>query len=125
MIAFGGPRGAPEQIAGVVFKDNLVRHNQYGVHGDDRAVGSDTLDAYFPGIVFATNAIAGGDARRYPSGNMFVDESDFEQQFVNAAEGDFRLKANSRFRGAASDGRDLGANIPALMQAFGWRLPTP
>ena len=123
LMAYGGSRGAPEHIAGVVFRDNVVRHNLYGVHGHDRSVGADTLDAYFPGIVFATNAIAGGDSRRYPSGNMFLAEADFEQQFVNAAAGDFRLKANSRFRGAASDGRDLGADIPALMQAFGWRIP--
>jgi hypothetical protein len=123
LMAYGGTREDPEQIPGVVFRDNLIRHNAYGVHGADRAVGLDTLAAYFPGIVFSTNGIAGGEARRYPSGNQFVDESDFERQFVDAAGGDFRLRPDSRFRRAASDGRDLGADIAAIMKAFGWRTP--
>jgi hypothetical protein len=123
LMAFGGSREVPDRITGVVFRDNLVRHNEFGVHGSDRAVGADTLDAYFPGIIFATNAIAGGESRRYPGGNQFLDEQEFERQFVNAAEEDFRLKLNSRFRHAASDGRDLGADIGAIMQALGWRVP--
>ena len=83
----------------------------------------DTLEAYFPGVIFSTNGIAGGESRRYPSGNQFVDEGEFERQFVDAAASDFRLKPNSRFRKAASDGRDLGADIAAIMQALGWRVP--
>jgi hypothetical protein len=51
-MAYGGTRDAPDQVARVVFRDNLVRHNAYGVHGAERAIGMDTLDAYFPGIVF-------------------------------------------------------------------------
>lgn len=121
LMAYGGSRDAPEPIAGVVFRNNLVRHNSYGVIGDDRGVGMDTLDAYFPGIVFSTNGIAGGESRRYPAGNHFVDEREFESQFVNAARGDYRLRPNSRFRKAASDGRDLGADVQAIMQALGWR----
>jgi hypothetical protein len=122
LMAYGGTRDAPERIARVVFRDNLVRHNTYGVHGADRDIGMDTLDAYFPGIVFATNGIAGGESRRYPSGNRFVSEDDFERQFVAAAVGDYRLKPDSRFRRAASDGRDLGADVAGLMQALGWRF---
>lgn len=122
LMAYGGTREAPDQVARVVFRDNLVRHNTYGVHGADRAIGMDTLDAYFPGIVFSTNGIAGGESRRYPSGNQFVSEGEFDRQFVDAAAGDYRLRADSRFRRAASDGRDLGADVAGLMQALGWRV---
>ena len=122
LMADGGTRDAPDQAARVVFRDNLVRHNTYGVHGTDRAVGMDTLDAYFPGILFSTNAIAGGESRRYPSGNQFVSEGDFERQFVDPPAGDYRLKSDSRFRRAGSDGRDLGADVAGLMQALGWRV---
>ena len=121
LMAYGGSRDSPETIPGVVFRDNLVRHNSYGVIGADRGVGSDTLEAYFPGIVFSTNGIAGGESRRYPSGNQFLDEREFDSQFVNAAGGDYRLRPNSRFRKGASDGRDLGADVEAIMQALGWR----
>ncbi len=98
LMAYGGSKDSPETIPGVVFRDNLIRHNSYGVIGADRGVGIDTLDAYFPGIVFSTNGIAGGESRRYPSGNQFVDEREFDSQFMNASGGDYRLRANSRFR---------------------------
>lgn len=77
LSAFGGTRSAPAPVRSFVFRDNLVRHNAYGVHGADRAVGNDTLQAFFPGGVFEGNTIAGGDRRRYPSGNRFVEEGEF------------------------------------------------
>jgi hypothetical protein len=122
LMAYGGTRDAPDRISRVVFRDNLVRHNAFGVHGADRAIGMDTLDAYFPGIVFSTNGIAGGESRRYPSGNQFVSEDDFQRQFIDARIGDYRLKPDSRFKRAASDGRDVGADVAGVMQALGWRF---
>lgn len=121
LMAYGGTRTTPTPIAGLRFRDNLVRHNQYGVHGSDRGVGQDTLRGYFPDAVFQSNGIAGGDARAYPGGNLFVSEAEFDAQFVNAAAGDFRLRAGSRFRGAGSDKTDLGVNYAALAKALGGR----
>jgi hypothetical protein len=123
LMAYGGTRQAPQAILGLRFRDNVVRHNLYGVHGADRAVGQDTLNTFFPGAVFRDNAIAGGDARLYPSGNTFVPADEFDRQFVNPAQGEFTLRVNSRFRGAASDGRDLGVDMNALMIALGLRQP--
>ena len=68
IMAYGGTKNDPITVAGFVFRDNLIRHNQYGVHGSDRAVGQDTLDAFFPGAVFESNAIAGGDPETLPEG---------------------------------------------------------
>ena len=121
VMAYGGDKSSPRQITGFRFRDNLVRHNLYGVHGADRAVGGDTLQAFFPGVDFRSNGIAGGDARLYPSGNLFVSEQEFDAQFESATGGDFRLRANSHFRRRGSDGRDLGADVVALARAFGAR----
>jgi hypothetical protein len=121
LLAYGGTKDAPTPIPGLKFRDNIVKHNEYGVFGSDRAVGEDTLRSYFPGAVFLSNAIAGGDSRSYPSGNMFLGGGDFDSQFVNAATGDFRLRPGSRLRGAASDKKDLGADIAALAAAMGVR----
>lgn len=121
LMVYGGTRQDPQPILGLRFRDNLVRHNLYGVHGADRAVGQDTLTTFFPGAVFRDNAIAGGDARSYPAGNTFIAPDEFDRQFVNPAQGEFSLRANSRFRGAASDGRDLGVDMNALMIALGLR----
>ncbi len=82
--AYGGTREQPQPIRGFVFRDNLVRHNRYGVHGADRATGQDTLDAFFPGAVFEGNTIAGGDPARYPPGNTFVGPDDFARLLASA-----------------------------------------
>jgi hypothetical protein len=122
--AYGGTKAEPRTISGFVFRNNLVRHNQFGVHGSDRAIGEDTLRAFFPDCVFESNAIAGGDSRRYPRGNTFLGEEDFNGTFLDPAAGDYRLKPASRLRGAASDGRDMGADITAIAVALGIR-PRP
>lgn len=124
LMAFGGTRAKAIPISGFRFRDNLVKHNEYGVHGSDRSPGQDSLDWYFPGAQFQSNGIAGGDARRYPQGNAFLSEAEFEAQFVAPAAGDFRLKPDSRFRGAASDKKDLGADLSALAAALGIRPGT-
>lgn len=121
LMAYGGSRGNTKPIPGLIFRDNLVRHNQYGVHGSDRGVGEDTLRSYFPGAVFQSNVIAGGDPRAYPSGNTFIPADEFDRQFVDVAAGDFRLQPSSRARRAASDRKDVGADISAIALAMGLR----
>ena len=123
VMAYGGTKDDPKEIPGFVFRGNLIRHNQYGVHGSDRAIGQDTLDAFFPGAVFESNAIAGGDSRRYPKGNTFLNENDFNAAFLDPGAGDYRLKPSSRLRGAAF-GRDVGADVVGIAQALGLR-PRP
>ncbi len=122
MMAYGGERNAPSPIRGVVFENNLVRHNQYGVIGSDLAIGNATLDAYFPDAVFRGNTIAGGEPSRYPGGNQFIAAADFETGFVDPARGDFRLTPASRARRAAADGSDAGADLLALTAAVGSRI---
>ena len=121
VMAFGGTRDQPRPITGFRFRDNLVRHNMYGVHGADRAVGMDTLGAFFPGADFAANAIAGGEPLRYPSGNLFLSDEEFDAQFEQPSSGDFRLRRSSRLKGRASDGKDLGADAAAIARLMGVR----
>ena len=123
IMAYGGSKADPKVVTGLVFRNNLIRHNDYGVIGSDRGIGSDTLQGFFPDAVFASNVIAGGDARRYPAGNTFVAAAGFDSTFVDAAAGDYRLKPGSRFGGAGSDGRDVGADIAAIARALGLRVP--
>ena len=121
ITAFGGAKDSPKPVSGLVFRDNLIRHNDYGVIGSDRGIGASTLDAYFPDAIFTANTIAGGDAGRYPKGNAFLSDSDFARMFVDAGAADYRLAPGSRARGAGSDGKDLGADVPAIAQALGTR----
>ena len=122
VMAYGGSRNNPDQVPGFVFRANIVNHNEYGVHGQSRAVGRDTLDAYFPDAIFTGNVIGGGEARRYPGGNRFTTERELDESFMNAAAQDYRLRPTSPFL-ATGQGSSPGADIPAIMKLVGVRPP--
>src|SRR4051812_3509411 len=111
LSVYGTRNGAPWVIDGLAFRDNLMKHNTYGVKGDALAVGQQTLAAYFTGLVFERNVLAGGPANAYPAGNFFPSEAEFMAAFVNAAAGDYSLVASTPFRTAATDGGSIGADI--------------
>jgi hypothetical protein len=123
VVAYGGSKDAPAAIRGFVFRDNIMRHNRYGVHGSGRAVGNDTLQAFFPDAVFTNNVLAGGKASLYPADNLFPSPEDFLRQFVAADQGDLRLVDDSSFRGRASDGTDLGADVARINSGVPERDP--
>jgi hypothetical protein len=121
LTAYGGSRDAPSVAERFVFRNNISPHNQNGVIGQGLGVGSDSINAFFPGGVFLRNALGGGRASRYPGDNLFPDMERFSQQFVNYANRDYRLKSDSEFRRAATDGADLGVNFVALVRTMGAR----
>ena len=102
---------------GFEFTNNVAPHNTYGFFGSSAGTGTAALDAYFPGAIMRRNALGGGPAALYPPDNFFPDMGTFLSQFVNAAGNDFRLTATSTFRGAATDGSDLGVDYNALAAA--------
>ena len=114
VTVYGKRDGAPAIVEGFVFRDNLMRHNAYGVKGESVGVGSATLDAYFRDVVFRHNALAGGKASQYPPGNYFPAVDEFVAAFVSVDESNFTLIPGSPFRTAASDGTALGADLARL-----------
>ena len=100
-----------------VFRNNMARHNEYGIAGSGASFGNTAIAAYFPGGVVTKNVLAGGDPARYPSGNFFPSVSTWLAQFVNQAAGDYRLLSGSPYKNAGTDGLDLGANLTALAAA--------
>jgi hypothetical protein len=101
---------------GFVFRDNIVINNEYGVTGAGTAPGRRSLDAFFPGALFAGNVIVGGSASAYPSRNFFpgsVDQIGFE----DLKQGDYLLAASSRYVRAATDGKAAGVDVAALAAA--------
>jgi hypothetical protein len=61
--------GAPHR--GFRMLRNVTRAGPYGIKGDGRASGLDTLRAYFPGAVVRDNVLAGADRHAYPRRNRF------------------------------------------------------
>jgi hypothetical protein len=101
--------------SGFVVRDNMMKHNTYGVYGSNHASGNDTLQAYFPGAVFVKNVLAGGPASQYPPDNFFPTVSAYMAQFD--PNGSYALVPSSPYKGAGDDGNDLGVDTAALYAA--------
>ena len=112
---------AGDPSTGFVFRDNVARHNDYGVTGDNVGYGGRALDTYTPAAVFTGNLIARefnappNTEEVYPPGNKFP--ASLKEVLSNADAGDYRLKPNSKFRRSASDGRDAGCDFDQLEAA--------
>ena len=105
VVASGGPN------AGFTFTNNLVQAGQYGVGGDSHyGDPRGALTQYFPGATFTANALQGATEGDYPTGNFFPASID-DIGFMNYVAGDYSLQANSRYKNAGTDGKDIGADI--------------
>jgi hypothetical protein len=118
VTVYGKKNGSPWPVDGFVFRDNLLRHNTYGVIGDGQGVGQPTLSSYFVGLQFERNVLAGGQASLYPATNFFPPVSEFNAAFANLGAEDFALIAATPFRGWASDGGAVGADIAGVRNAI-------
>ena len=103
---------------GFVYTNNISRHNDYGVFGTGAGTGLSTLNTYFPAYVFARNVMTGGPANLYPPGSFFPAGLE-NVGFIDLSGGNYRLAAGSPYKGAGTDGRDVGADIDQLQAAIG------
>ena len=114
-----------EPSSGLVFRDNIVEHNEYGVFGSGKGSGLPVLEYYFPGFVFRRNVVVGNPyPRQYPPDN-FYPPSLAAVGFVDYSGGDYRLDGSSPYRKAASDGADPGADFDLLPGVRGAPVPEP
>ena len=111
LVAGEGPH------TGFTFTNNIVSHNEYGIYGTGTGSGNQTLTTYFPKAVVRRNLIAGARADTYPSDNFYPPNID-EAGFVNARGGNYRLRAESKYRGRGTDGKDVGCDLDALDAAL-------
>ena len=103
--------------SGFIFRNNMARHNRYGVYGSGAGLGTAALKAYFPGAVFDHNVLGGGPADRYPPNNWFPPLAEFLAQFQDVSSGNYRLVSGSPYINAGSDGKSIGADMAALAAA--------
>ena len=102
------------------FSDNIISRGSFGFTGTGTGEGNSTLNAFFTNVTFTKNAIIDG-GNTYPAGNFFPVNT-AAVGFVNFAGGNYTLSSGSTFRNAASDGKDLGADIAAVVAAGGGGL---
>lgn len=120
--AYGGTPGARRPILGFKFTNNIAFHNLYGITGDGAGTGLPTIDLYFPGSVVTGNVMAGGQASRYPPGNLFPSVRDLMASFVDPAGGDYRLRPGA-FAGITTDGKPPGVDHVELRNAMNISTP--
>ena len=113
---FSGGDGGGAGTTGFQFTNNIVQRGPYGFKGSGAGDGLGTLGTFFPGHVFARNAIVGASAGSYPANNFFP-AAFGSVGFVDFANGDYRLAADSAYKNAATDGKDLGADMDLLTAA--------
>ena len=108
--------GAPAKR--FVYTNNLLPHGNAGVYGSGKGTGIPTLNHYAPGATFNKNVLVGAPAKAdwYPAGNFFP-ASFLDVLFVNFDARDFRLSPLSPYKGAGTDGADIGANIQLVADA--------
>jgi hypothetical protein len=109
LFAYGEPN------PGFRMTNNVLRHNSYGVIGEGTGTGRPTLERYFPGAVFRRNVLAGADASLYPPDNFFPPRLE-GAVFADAAAGDYRLRDDSKYKGRATDGTDVGCDLGAAAE---------
>ena len=102
-----------------VYRNNISRHNDYGIFGSGKGVGNPSIEYYFPAGIITGNVIAkevnapGNAESLYPAGNFFP-ESMQAVGFVDYERGNYRLRPGSRFHATATGGADPGANFEKL-----------
>jgi hypothetical protein len=94
----------------LVFTNNIVAHNAYGVIGTDTGIGMPTLTRWWKSYIFKKNVIVGGRGSNYPPDNYFISSFN-EVGFVDMAGGDYRLSSSSQYRNAGADGKNIGCDL--------------
>jgi Big-like domain-containing protein len=93
------------------FNNNLGWKAEYGVRSD-AGEGTAAFEKYAIGWQALGNVIAGADAARYPTGNFFP--ATMAEVKLGA---DYKLAADSPYKGKATDGTDPGCDMDALLAA--------
>lgn len=84
-------------------------------------MGKPAIGYYAPSHLFANNVFAGNAAAQsiYPECNSFVESSNAIGFVSLTGTSNYQLKPNSKFRNAANDHKDIGADSAAVAQASG------
>jgi hypothetical protein len=122
LLNIGGT--SPPEMSDFTFTNNLVSAGEKGVtptgspctpRGRRDAVA--ILDGCFKNYVFKNNVIIDDAGFSWPSGNFVV--KNVKDAAIATVDTDkektYRLAANSRYKGKATDGKDVGADVDAIM----------
>jgi hypothetical protein len=116
LILVGDP--VTPKWSGFVFKDNVIDYRGCGISGSgaiDNA--NNALANQFTGFVVTTNGImrSAGAASNWPTGQVWA--TSWASQLLNfnsGRDGNYRVANGTTWKNAASDGKDLGADVDGV-----------
>lgn len=115
--SLGFAESANSKITNAVFTNNLSTPTAYGFFGNGVGEGNAALNDNFTNWVFSKNVLVNGQGRNYPAGNFFPSGGVAAVRFVNYQGANYALAADSPYKLAGTDGKDIGANISAMPSA--------
>lgn len=119
-VAFFGDSYNTNYVTPFIFTNNVQPHGEYGIGGSNAGEGTAGLNAYCGpgGYTVTANVLenASGNPGGYPNGNFFP--KDWSTVFVNYDQGDYHILPSGPYNNAGTDGKDLGADIDALVSAI-------
>jgi hypothetical protein len=112
VYAYGTP------VTGFTFTNNIIPDNGWAFFGEDLGAGNAAIDFYFPNSLMLNGIFIAAPPSNYPAGNFFP-PTVADVGFVDAANGNYRLAPTSPYKGAGTDGKDVGADIDEINAAAG------
>ena len=107
--------GSP--TARFIFRNNITSFNNYGFNGGKGEAMKQIFSTYFPGAEIVNNIIV--NSKRITKSDIYIPPRNFYAEdfgavgFINLQD-NYRLAANSKFKGKGANGKDVGANIDAI-----------
>jgi hypothetical protein len=101
---------ANSKIANLVFTNNLATRTSFGFFGNAVGEGNVALNDNFTNWVFSKNVLVDAPGGSYPGGNFFP-SGVTAVRFVNYQGANYALAADSPYKLAGTDGKDIGADI--------------
>jgi hypothetical protein len=132
LFIIGAQTATTAKMKGFVFTNSIVNAGRYPVWSTGNGGSANcavhdspliTFNACFSPYTFAANAIiappSSATVAKWPSGNFFPTAAE-AVEFVNyngGNGGDYHLQASSHYKHLGTDGKDLGADVDAVMLA--------
>ncbi|HKY43050.1 MAG TPA: IPT/TIG domain-containing protein [Pyrinomonadaceae bacterium] len=118
LILVGDRDTALPKWSGFVFKDNVTDYRGCGISGSGGINhANNALDNHFTGFVVDNNGImrSAGAASNWPGTQLWA--TSWTSRLVNfnsGRDGNYRISTGTAWKNAATDGRDLGADVDGV-----------
>ena len=122
VIIMGDSQLADDQHQNPIIRNNIFEKGEYGIFGGAVGEGTIAFTTYTTGYTFAKNVIVGALESRYPAQSCAPASTCYpatldDVGFVDWRNDDYRLAATSPYKNAGTDGKDLGADVDAVLSA--------